>query len=192
MAKGEANASGASQEGVLEGLEELAPKHLGQYDHGHEKARTGSDPVIVSWVETTPRNDAMDVGMKSQGLRPGVKDGDGSWGHSQTALAHGMERSYGSLEEQRVGATPLCQEEGVQGRGHSEDHVEIRYRKEASRLNFHPPGLLQALTLGTMAVPAGVVEGLFSAAVIAHLEMATQKRRSTHHDVADDPTTIAP
>ena len=79
----------------------------------------------------------------------------------------------------------------MQGGRHGEDHVKVRDWEKSSRLSLHPAGLIQALALGAMTVPAGVVEGFLSSTVIADLEMAAQVRRSTHHDVLDHSTAIA-
>src|SRR5438876_7834161 len=103
-----------------------------------------------------------------------------------------MERLEGGLEEKRVAAASLGQEEGMQSRGHREDQVEVLHGEQTARLGLHPPGLLQALALGTVAVSAGVVERDLAAAVVAHLEMAAQERRQARHDVSDHPAAITP
>lgn len=75
---------------------------------------------------------------------------------------------------------------------HREDQVEVLHGKQTARLSLYPPGLLQALTLGAVAVPAGIVEGDFASAVVAHLQMAAQDRRPTRNNVLDHPTAIMP
>ena len=94
-----ADASGASVERVMEALEELAPKDPGQDAYGYEEVRTGSDPAIARGAEAAARDDAVDVRMKGQGLRPGVKHRNRAREHPETALAHGVEGPHGSLEE---------------------------------------------------------------------------------------------
>jgi hypothetical protein len=177
---------------MLESLEQLASKHPGEYAYRHEKGWTSCDPLIASDVEATTRDDAVNVWMKGQGLGPGVKHCDCARGRSQPALAHGMECFEDSLEEEGVAATLLSQKERMQGRRHREHQVEVGHREKAAGLSFHPSCLLQALALGTMPIPAGVVEGLLPPAVVTHLHMTAQKRGSTLHNVSDHPATVAP
>jgi hypothetical protein len=175
----------------MEKLEQLASKDPGQDTHRDEEIGTASNPVIASGGEAAPGDDAVDVGVEGQGLGPGVKHSDRAWGCSQAALTHALKCAECGLEEQAVAVAPLCQEERVQGRWYGENQVEIGHGKKVARLGFDPARLLQALALGAMAVAAGVVEGLFAAAMVAHLEMAAQKRSSTGDDVLDHPTTVA-
>ena len=130
--------------------------------------------------------------MEEQGLRPGVQHGDRAWGGSQPPLAHRVERPDCSLEEQSVAAAPVRQEKRVQRRRHREDQVEVGHWEQLLLLRLDPPGLLQALALGTMPIPTGVVERLLAATVVAHLEVAAQKRGSTAHDVPDHSATFSP
>src|SRR5712691_4182931 len=106
--------------------------------------------------------------MKGQGLGPGVKHRDRARGRSQPALAHGMECLERSLEEEGIAATPVCQKEGMQCRRHREHQVEVGHREKAAGLSFYPACLLQTLALGTMAIPAGVVERFLPSAVVTH------------------------
>jgi hypothetical protein len=130
--------------------------------------------------------------VKGEGLRPGVEDGDRAGQGSQPTSAYVMERLESGLEEKRVAASALGQEEWVQSRWHREDEVKVLHREQSARLRLYPPGLLQALALGTVAVSAGVVERNLAPAVVAHLEMAAQERRPARHNVSDHPAAITP
>jgi len=134
----------------------------------------------------------MDVRVKDEGLRPGVQHRDGAGHGSQTTPADGMERLESDLEEHRVAEAAVGQEERMQCLWHREDQVEVLHREQATRLGLHPACLRQALALGAVAVAAGVVDGSFTAAVIAHLDVAAQMRRSAHHDVSNHPTALRP
>ena len=48
-------------------------------------------------LEATAGHDAVDVGVKGEGLRPGVEDGDGAGQRSQPTPAYVMERFEGGL-----------------------------------------------------------------------------------------------
>src|SRR5687768_8709591 len=99
----------------------------------------------------------MNVRVKGQGLRPGVEDGDRAGQGSESTLADVMERLEGGLEQERIAAASISQEERMQRARHREDQVEVLHGEQAARLGFHPPGLLQALALGAVSVAAGVV-----------------------------------
>ena len=80
----------------------------------------------------------------------------------------------------------------MQLRWHREDHVEVGHREQLLLLRFDPTRLFQALALGTVPVATGVVARLLPSAVVAHLQVAAQKRRATVHDVSDRSTTLPP
>jgi hypothetical protein len=103
-----------------------------------------------------------------------------------------VESSDDGLEEQRVTAAPIGQEKRVERRGHREDKVEVGNWENVLLLRLDPACLFQTLTLGAMPVPTRIVEGLLATTVVADLEVAAQKRRSTRHDVSDYSTTLAP
>lgn len=185
-------ARGACLEGPVEAVEKLASEDPREDTHRHQESRPASDPPVPRGGEATAGHDAVDVGVKGEGLRPGVQDGDRTGQGPQPPPAYVMERLEGGREEKRVAAASLGQEEGMQSRGHCEDEVEVLHREQTARLRLHPPGLFQALALGAVAVPAGVVEGDLTAAVVAHLEMAAQERRPARRDVADHPAAVPP
>lgn len=186
-----ADAGAVRNEGLLEALEELAAKDLGELAHRHEEVGPGRGPAIVGTAQSTPRHDAMDVRMKCQGLSPGVQHGNRTGDHSQLPFAHRVDRSKGGPEKQLVALASFRQEERVQRLRHCEDQMEVRYRKQAPALGIDPTCLLQALALGTVTVTAGVVERLFAATLVAHLEVTAQGGCSALHDVSDHPTAIA-
>jgi len=70
--------------------------------------------------------------------------------------------------------------------------VEIRHGEQLALLRLDPSRLLQTLALGAVSVSTGVVERLLAATVIAHSEMAAQKRRSTPQNVSDHSRAFPP
>jgi hypothetical protein len=119
-----------------------------------------------------------------------VQDGDGAGHGSQPTAAYAVERLERRLEEKRVSATSVGQEERMQSLRYGEDQVKVFDREQVARLGFHPAGLVQALALGAVAIPTGVEEGDLTTAVIAHLEVAAQKRRPARGDVSDHPAAV--
>ena len=134
----------------------------------------------------------MDVRVENKGLRPGVKDGHGAWRGPHPLPTHVMERFYRRLEEEGVALWPVGEQASVDRRGHGENDMEVRHRQEVASLRLDPACLIEALTLGTVAVPARVVEGSLAAALVAHLEVAAQGGGPTIHDVADHSTALRP
>ena len=173
-------------------MEQFASKHLREDSHRDQKAWARSEPAIMSSVEATAGHDAMDVRVEEESLGPGVQHGDRARRSSESSLAHRVERPDRRLKEQRVARTPVGQEERVERGRHCEDQVEVGHGEELALLCLDPACLFQVLALRAMSVPAGVVERFLTAAVVAHLEVATQKRRSTRYDITDHPTTIPP
>ena len=58
-----------------ERMEELCTKERAEDAHKKEVARARADPAVVGVRPTAARDDAVDVRMKAQIARPGVKDG---------------------------------------------------------------------------------------------------------------------
>jgi hypothetical protein len=179
-------------QGAFEELEQLASEHPGEDAHRDQKARACGDPAILRSVEAATGDDAMEVGVKEEGLGPGMQHGDRARRRSEPALAHGMERPDGRLEEQRVARAPISQEERVERGRHREDQVKVGHREELILLCLDPVCLFQVLALGAMPVPAGVVEGFLAATAVTHLEVAAHERRSTRDDSSDHSTALTP
>lgn len=143
-------------------------------------------------VEATAGHDAMEVGVEEESLGPGMQHGDRARGGAEPPPANSVERPDRGLEEECVARPPVGQEEKVECGRHREDEMEVRHREELVLLCLDPACLFQALALGAMPVPTGVVERLLAATVVAHLQVAAQKRRSTRDDVSDHSTPITP
>jgi len=176
----------------LEAVEELGFEDPGEHPHGHEESRPRSDPAIPGGGEPAACHDAVQVGMEGEGLGPGVQDCDRAGQGTEATAAHVMQRLEGGVEEHRIAAPAVGEEEGMQRLGHGEDQMEVLHRQEAALLGLDPPSLLEVLALGAMAVATGVVQGDFASAVVAHKQVATQKRRSARDDVVDHPTALKP
>jgi hypothetical protein len=134
----------------------------------------------------------MDMRVEEKRLGPRVKDGNRAGNGAESALGYGVESFNCRLEEQSVASSSIHQEEWVKGCGHREDEVEVRYGEELLLLRFDPACLLETLALRAMPVSAGVVERLLPTTSVAHLEVASQERRSTSDDVSDHSSPFAP
>jgi hypothetical protein len=181
-----------SAERPIERVEELSSKHFRKNSNRDQKPWTCGDPSVTSAIQATTGHDAMDMRVEEQRLGPRMKDGNRAGNGSDSALGYGMESFKCRLEEQRVASSSIHKEKRVKGCGHGEDEVEVRYGEELLLLRFHPASLLETLALRTVPVSAGVVERLLPPTLVAHLEVASQERRSTSDDVSDHSTTVTP
>lgn len=107
--------------------------------------------------------------MEEERLRPGVEYGYRARCRSEASPTDGMKSSDHRLEQEGVACPPVGQEEKVQGGGYREDQVKVRDWEKVVLSCLDPARLFEALTLGAMPVPAGVVEGFLATAAVAHL-----------------------
>ncbi len=68
----------------------------------------------------------------------------------------------------------IAEDKGVELVGESEDEMEGSRGQELSLLFFHPLALGQGLTLGAVAVTAGVVRGVLVATGVALIQVAAE------------------
>ena len=177
-------------EGGGKAVQERASEDGREEAHGHEEVWTTGNPSIACSAEATAGDDAVDVGMKRQSLRPGVEDGDGSGLDSEALSADVMERFECGGKEQPKGDTTIGEEEGVERWGYGEDDVEIWNGQQVASLSLDPPGLVETLAFWAMPVPARVVDGSLVTALKAHLEVAAKGSGTTVDDVAHDTTAL--
>ena len=71
-----AHARGSGPKRPLEAVEELASEDPREDTHRHQEAGARSDPPVPRYGQTAAGHDAVDVRVKSEGLGPGVQDGD--------------------------------------------------------------------------------------------------------------------
>ena len=71
-----------------------------------------------------------------------------------------------------------------------EDLVEIGDGNQILDLGLDPPGLIEALTLGTVPISTGVVEGTLSPTVIASLQVSAQSTSAARHHRMGHPSLV--
>ena len=91
----------------FECVEEFAPEEGGEYVDVNEELRTGRDPVVVVGREAASGDDAMQMGMIGQGLRPGVEDGVPRYARLTAAGLLGM---IGPMCAEVLGIGGQCQQ----------------------------------------------------------------------------------
>lgn len=88
--------------GELEGLQQLAPKHLGQPQDREEVGRPGGDPARPVQAQTSSGGDAVDVRVVLELLIPSVEQGDEAGRGPEIGPAHVDQGPRRGLEQQRM------------------------------------------------------------------------------------------
>jgi hypothetical protein len=106
-------------------VQKLASEEGRECAYRYKEIRSTSNPPIACWREATAGDDAVDMRVEGQRLRPRVEDGNGAGKHSEMLTTDVMKRFQCSRKEQSKGDTTIGEEEGVERRGHGEDHVKV-------------------------------------------------------------------
>ena len=133
----------------------------------------------------------MNVGVMPELLIPGVKDGDQTRGGAEMGPTHIDDSLRGRFKQQGVCEARVMQEERVEAGRKGEDLVKVANGQQVLHLSLDPEGLVEALTLRTVSIPAGVIDRTLSPAVIAPLEVPAQNRGATCDQGTDDTSLVA-
>src|SRR5450759_2269518 len=129
---------------------------------GQQELAAASDPAFVIGRQAAGGNHAVEVGVKVQILTPGMEHGEEAGGYAQTLRigGNGEQRFGGGAEENLVDDLLVVEGNGGDGRGQSEDHVEVFGGQQFGLPLLEPLGAGLALALGTVAVPTGAIQGV--------------------------------
>ena len=156
--------------------EEQPPEQAGEHAHGEEESRPAPDPPLSVHGRSPARDHAVEMGVKAQGLSPGVQHGEEP------------ERGAQMLRIRADGAQGLCgaaEEEGVHDRlvlvgdrrdlvRDGEDDVKILSLQQLGLAGLQPPRPGQGLALGAVAIAARVVGRARVPAGVTLLQVPTQ------------------
>lgn len=139
---------------------------------------------MVVETKTAAGDDAMQVGMEVELPCPGVQDGrDPEEPAEATGIApHGEQSLRGGAEQQGEDQAAIVQREPTQSTRKCEYDMEVVGWQDALGALLDPVGLGQALTLGTVAVPARIICRALIAAGVADVEVATEDAGATRFD----------
>jgi hypothetical protein len=182
-------AEAVSREGGVELADEVVAEDDGEKSNGEEEAGLGMDPRRTIEGETAGGNDAVDVGMVSEALGPGVKDGEEAEASAKKpGISSELEEGVGGGGEEGVVEDAFVDEsEASEVVRESEDDVEVRDRQEVTELETEPLGALPLKARGAMAVATGEVGVTLEATGIAALTMPfTESSGSADGDPAED------
>ena len=122
--------------------------------------------------------------MKVKVLTPAMEHGEEADFHTQTSgvAGYGEQGFGGGAEEQVVDDFLVVEGDGGDRLRERKDHVEVLGGQQLSLTLLEPFFTSQALTLGTMAVAAGAVDGMRVLAVVAPFERTAQHLRAASLD----------
>ena len=172
-------------EGGPEQRQELAPEDAAEDADRQEEPRPAGDPPRGVGREPAAGDDAMDVGVVLEVLPPGVEDGqEADLGPEVLGVGGDLLQGLGGgPEQQAVDHARVLQGDRAERRGQGEDEVEVLDGQEFRLAGLHPVGGGGGLTLGAVAVAAGVVGDLPVPAPVALLDVPAQRRGPAGGDV---------
>lgn len=183
--------SGVVAEGLTQQVKK-APAEVTSKDAPRKKEFlvAGAQPAATVEREAAGRNDAVYVRVKSEGLPPGVQNGQHADECSEASAVAGddQQRLAYSSEQDVVEPAWIPQSECVEQLRNGEDDMEVRYGKKLAFALFEPLLASLGLTARTMPVPARVPDHVTKAAVVALIEMSAQGRGATERDGAQSTT----
>jgi hypothetical protein len=175
--------------GFLEGREKLSTEDDREDLHGEEEAGFRGDPPVACGGGAAAGDDRVDVGVKEQGLGPGVQDRDKpDPGAEILGGRRDFGKSLGNRSEEEVVAEPCVgKEERVKLLGDGKDGVVVLDGEDVLLPRFHPAGFVEGLALGTVAIAAGIVPDLQMPTRLTGLDVAPERRGTAARDRPHSP-----
>lgn len=179
-------AEGLRVEGLLQAFDEKAAEEFCERLDGEKEVRPPGDPARLIGRETAAWHDAMQVWMMRQRLPPCVQNSDDADLGAEPPRVGGERRHrFGRRREQdRVDDGLVLERDGGDRRGQCEHDVEIGNRQKLRLACGKPLRPRHALTLRAMAVTAGIVGDARHAAIVARLDVTTERGCATRNDRA--------
>jgi hypothetical protein len=126
------------------------------------------------------------MGMPVEVLVPGVQNcGEADLGLQALIVPGQLQQGPGrGLKQQIVDEFRVASGQRLEVVGQGDHQVEVPGGQEPLPALGQPPGLLEALALGTVAVAAGVIgDGQVAAALAAHVQVAAQAGGAALFDI---------
>jgi hypothetical protein len=125
----------------------------------------GGAPTLAIGAESAAGDDDVEMGMEVELLTPGVEHSGEAQITAQAMASELEEGLAGAMEEQRIKAGGIEQNQRVEFLGQSEDAMIIGDGKQAGQLVLEPAAAFGGQAPGTMTVAAGTGRGVAAAAV---------------------------
>ena len=175
----------ASTESGFQAVEEQTAEGVRQGADGEQEVGFSSDPSPAVEGDAAAGDETMDMRMMGQRLPPGVQDGDEADCGAEAFGGEGHERLGRRAHQETVDRLLVLESDLGRRRRQGEDDVEVGNRQQLSLTSGEPPRARRPLTLPAMAVSARVVDDAGEPAIVAALDMATERRRAAGCDRAD-------
>jgi hypothetical protein len=162
--------------GFLKGVMEFGSEDPGEGLDWKQEMMVGREPGAVIEGQPTGRDEIVNVGMVGQVASPGVQDADQTeLSPDKTGvLGQMLCRSRRGLKEQVINKRLVTAGDWAQGGGQGEGEHEVRDWQQKILLFLQPFLGFVVLTLGTVAVAAGMVAVLGLVTSGAGVDLPTQ------------------
>ena len=173
-------------DGLFQIGEALLLEQRAEHSHRKEEALTTGNPSLTIWREAATGDDTVDMGMMVECLSPGVEDGEKTDLGTQMlgVTCDGLQGFGHRAEEDTVYHFFVLQRHGAELVRKGEYGVVVFHRfQEILGASLHPLRSCGSLTLGAMAIAAGVVADVGVTALVALPDMPTERRGTAQRDV---------
>jgi hypothetical protein len=159
----------------LEVLEEHGAEDPPQSAVGEEEVLRRRHEAAAVALEAAAGDDAVDVRVQVHGLAPGVQNGDDAEVGVPLLAGEGLEGLGGGAHEGGIDLGGMVAGQGMEQVGQGEDDVEVLDGQQLQLAGVDPCGALGGPTLGTVAVAATVVADLEVPALVALIDVGTER-----------------
>lgn len=176
----------AKKSSILESGTEFGTEDDGEGRIGNqEEGVFGINPGLAIRRETAGGDEHVNVRMKQHGARPGVKDGQGADASAEIVRIgrQFLQGIGGGLHDQAVDFLRMGACQWAEFGGQSKSDQKVGTLREAIALFVDPALGLRLMTLRAGAVAAGVIGKDFLLAMIALVDVASQRRRPADGDI---------
>jgi len=173
-----------------EGVAETGADHAGEGRFGEQEGVGGGLPESAAVGQAAAGDQAVDVRMEDQPLRPAMEHGEHAGGAAEPArIARQIDdRAGGELDQRAIAGLLMAAQNGPQLLGHGDGDVEVRHRQHLGAAPVEPGRGLRAVALRAGAVAAGMEDMHQAAAVGASPLLAAERRGPAGEDVGDGAT----
>ena len=163
---------------------------MARADLGNRKVSAAAFQTRAAVGQAAAGDQAVDMGMEDQPLRPGMQHGEHAGGAAEPArIARQIDdRAGGELDQRAIAGLLMAAQGGPQLLGHGDGDVEVRHRQHLGPALVEPGLGLRAVALRAGAVAAGMEDMDQAAAVGASPLLAAERLGPAGDDVGDGAT----
>ena len=157
-----------------QGVQHLPPQKLAHHFHGKQEVFADVDEPLPIEREPARGDEHMDVRVEVQFPCPGVEHHRQAQRGIEARSPQFLEQFTDGMEQRGVDLYRVPPRQGAQFRRRRRHHMEVPHGQDPLGPCVDPLLLSQGLALGTVAVPAGVVDRVFPPAAGADLQVAAE------------------